>query len=282
MVNIYPEVGGKLGQILDKISGQQIFVSPQKDYQTIPVDGDWLEYDTSGMDDCFPNVAAGVYPGLSCAELYLPDLGEWTHGAWQTSKIASKEITMEFTGHTLPYFAVKTVRFVDEQTLELSYSVENRGQQPIRYLWSAHPLISVPAEFDLQMYGNLVFRVFPADNAVHSWPRFKGTDLSSEWISPGATLKVFVTGLTEGICALRLPMHTLVFTFDLDVIPAVGIWFNNFGFPLKGRQPFRCIAIEPCTSPSDLLDDLEAAAYPIIAVAETARWAMRLRIAPRI
>ncbi len=279
---ILPEVGGKVGQIRDKLSGHKFLVPPQKPYRTIPIDGDWLMHDTSGMDDCFPNVAAGIYPDPPWAAKSLPDLGEWTHGVWQVAKTEHSEIVMERTGETLPYFATRTVRFVDEHVLEFSYRVENQGRSPIRYLWSAHPLISVQEEYEVQLpSGDLNFRVFPSDDCIHSWPAFKSTCLSREWIPHGTNLKVFVTGLTEGWCALQLPTHTLRFTFDLHSVPVVGIWFNNFGFPLVSERPFRCIAVEPCTSPSDLLDELEPAAYPRIATGETVQWSLQLSILPR-
>ena len=60
-VEILPEVG-EVGQIRDRESGYELLITPQKPYRTIPEDGNWTEYDTSGMDDCFPNIAAGPYP----------------------------------------------------------------------------------------------------------------------------------------------------------------------------------------------------------------------------
>jgi hypothetical protein len=278
---VLPEIGGKIGQIRDKLSGHNFLIPSQKPYRTIPSDGDWLMHDTSGMDDCFPNVAAGTYPEHPWASISLPDLGEWTHGIWQVTKTGQKEIAMERAGETLPYFATKTVRFVDDCVLEFSYSVENRGKSSLRYLWSAHPLISVEEEYVLQMpSGDLNFRTFPSDKRIHIWPQFDNTNLSRGWIPKGTNLKIFVTGLTEGWCALHLSTHTLRFSFDLHTVPVVGIWFNNFGFPAN-EKPFRCIAVEPCTSPSDLLDELEPSAYPRIASGETVRWSVRLSILPR-
>jgi hypothetical protein len=281
LVTVLPEVGGKLGQIREKTSGRDVLVPPQRPYRTIPPDGDWLQHDTSGMDDCFPNVAAGLYPEAPWASTRLPDLGEWTHSVWKVTKANARELAMEAAGNSLPYLATKTVGFVDERTLEFSYQVENRGQFPIRYLWSAHPLISVPSEYKLDIApGDLMFRLFPADGQTRAWPAFNGSSLSTEWIPHGTDLKVFVTGMTEGWCALRLPTHTLRFTFDVRALPVVGLWFNNYGFPAGSDRPFRCIAVEPCTSPSDLLDELEPAAYPTIAAGGIAQWSMQLSISP--
>lgn len=282
-VLVLPEIGGKVGQIHDKVSGGDFLIPPQRPYSTIPIDGDWLKYDTSGMDDCFPNVSACAYPEAPWTATHLPDLGEWTHRVWNVTKANASEIIIETTGSALPYYAVKAIRFVDDETLEFSYRVENRGNSSIRYLWSAHPLLSVPDTYDLQMPpGDLTFRLFPVDGCTRQWPVFKNTSLSNEWIPRGSDLKVFVSGLEEGWCALRLPGHTLRFTFDLHTVPVVGIWFNNYGFPAESDRPFRCIAVEPCTSPSDLLDELNAAAYPRIDPGAMSQWSLRLNVAHHV
>ena len=257
-VEILPEVGGKVGQIHDKLCCRSLLVPPQRAYRTIPVDGNWLMHDISGMDDCFPNVAAGDYPEHPWTGAQLPDLGEWTHGIWRIVNAGQREIDMERAGGTLPYLASKALRLVDDRILELSYRVENHGRFPIRYLWSAHPLISVEDDYELVLpTGNLTFNTFPPDGRTYDWPLFDGRCLSREWIRHGTTLKVFITGLTEGWCELRLPTHTLRFVFDVNIVPVLGIWLNNFGFPARGGRAFRCVAVEPCTSRSDLLHDLD-------------------------
>ncbi len=282
LVEVLPEVGGKIGQITEKVSGRKFLVPPQRPYRTIPIDGDWLKHDTSGMDDCFPNVAAGSYPDAPRAGVQLLDLGEWTHGAWEVRSTADAAVVMTMNGRALPYTATKTIRFVDDETLALEYPVENHGQAPFLFLWSAHPLIEVENDFELLLpHGDLDLRVFPPDGVPYQWPTCRGTSLRDKWISRGATLKVFLSGLSEGWCSLLLPSHSLTFSFDLEKVPAVGVWFNNFGFPRRDGTPFRCIAIEPCTSPSDLLDDLAATAYPTIKSGESAEWKMQLRISPR-
>lgn len=281
LVSVLPEVGGKIAQICDRVSGKELLVAPRRPYRTIPLDGDWLQHDTSGMDDCFPNVAQGRYPQAPWADTHLPDLGEWTHGVWDVSQANSAHVVLERAGSALPYFARKTVRLVEESSLELSYSVENRGNAPIRYLWSAHPLIIVGDSFRIELPGgNLMYRTFPPDGRVQRWPNYRGNDLSRQWIPRGANLKIFITGLSEGWCALHLPSYSLRFRFDIELVPVLGLWFNNFGFP-AGERAFRCIAVEPCTSPSDLLDDLAHSEYPVLVPGESTQWSLGLETARR-
>jgi hypothetical protein len=278
-VELLPEVGGKIGQIREKRTGRALLVAPQKPYRTIPAGGNWLEHDTSGMDDCFPNIAAGPYPWAPWAGTPLPDLGEWVQDSWHLASAGAREAVLERSGRLLPYRARKTVRFANERTLELCYRVDNDGPAALRYMWAAHPLIAAGEEFELLLpEGEKTFRTFPWDGRIHRWPRFSSTDLERQWVARGSTLKVFVMGLREGWCELRLAGCTLRFTFDIGATPVVGVWYNHLGFPGGGAAPFRCIAVEPCTSPSDLLDELEAGAYPAIQAGGRAEWWVRLEV----
>jgi hypothetical protein len=278
-VDVLPEVGGKIGQIRDKSSGRELLVPAQRSYLTIPLSGDWFQGDTSGMDDCFPNIAAGPYPCAPWAPTHLPELGEWTHGCWDVINGAGDRVVLERLGSSLPYFARKVVCFAEDRTLEFSYRIENRSEFPLRYMWAAHPLIAVQGDYELKLPpGDLAFRTFPYDGKDHAWPRLGVSDLSREWIAGGTTLKVFITGLTAGWCELCLQEYTLAFRFDLRTTPVVGVWFNNFGFPGGDAVPFRCVAVEPCTSQSDLLDELHAGAYPCLAARGSVEWSLRLEI----
>ena len=93
-VDVLPEVGGKIGQIRYTPSGYDLLIPPQRPYLTIPTDGDWLKHDTSGMDDCFPNVAAGAYPEPPWTSAKLPDLGEWTHSEWSVRHFEPTRVAM--------------------------------------------------------------------------------------------------------------------------------------------------------------------------------------------
>ena len=281
--DILPEIGGKIGQIRDRESGYEFLIPPQRPYRTIPEHGDWTHYDTSGMDDCFPNIGIGPYPWEPWTGVQLPDLGHWTHGSWSICEAGLREAVLERRDEFLPHHARKTIRFVDDRTLELSYRLVNTGSSPFRYMWAVHPLISVGAEFELRLSaGDIRYRIFPGDHQLHSWPAFGSTDLSRAWIAPGSDLKIFLTGMREGWCELQLPAHSLRLSFDLDETPVLGLWFNHFGFPQSSDRPFRCIAVEPCSSASDVLDDLETSEHRLIAPGAVAEWSVRLEIRSRI
>lgn len=278
---VLPEVGGKIGQIRDKQTGYPFLIPPQRPYETIARWESWLDHDTSGMDDCFPNIAAGAYPFAPWTGTAVPDLGEWTHEQWRLNTVTNSEIVLERSGEWLPYNAWKKVVFEGDRAFRVSYRLVNTGTVPFRYIWSAHPLIAVPGEYQLSLPGTkLTFRSFPFDGNEYAWPRHGPNDLSTRWIDEKTTLKVFVTGLNEGWCELKQPRYTIRFTYDVGRVPVLGLWFNNSGFPAGSTAPFRCIAVEPCTSASDLLDELPPDAYPMIGPGQVQEWSLGLEILP--
>lgn len=292
-VYVRPEVGGKIAQIVDIRSGEALLVPPSKPYAEIPVDKCWLDYDLSGMDDCFPNIAPGAYPGGRWAGTPLPDHGEWVYGAWKVDAATNRTVHLtrcslarcgeagRSAGFVLPYSVRKTIALIGEDTIRIDYEVINLSDASFRYLWAAHPLIRVDE-------GGYRLRLPPGKKEARTlttsrefeWPLFEGIDLSTTWIAAGQMLKLFILNLSEGWCELELRHCTLRFEFDLATIPRLGIWLNNFGFPAKPREAFRCVALEPCTSASDGLDDLTADMYPAIPAGQTAAWSFTLKVGP--
>lgn len=280
-VHIRPEVGGKIAQIVDLRSGKTLLIPPLKPYVTIPPDSCWLNFDLSGMDDCFPNIAAGPYPGTRWMGNPLPDHGEWVYGAWTVEAATPRAIRLQRAGTVLPYSACKTIRLIHEDIIRIDYEVKNNSDVPLMYLWAAHPLIFVDElGYRLTLPKFTRHAQTMADGFHFEWPFFNDIDLSRDWIPTGHTLKLFILDLAEGWCELGLKHSTLRFEFDLATTPKLGIWLNNFGFPPHPQDSFRCIAIEPCTNASDNLHDLPIDAYPAIAAGDTSAWAITIKIGP--
>jgi hypothetical protein len=278
-ISVVPEVGGKITQIEDHRTGHKLLVPPQKPLCPIPLKASWLDYDIGGMDDCFPNIAEELYPDPPWFGTMLPDHGEWSRCSWDVVSYGADYVVLKRTGELLPYVAQKTVRFLDNNTIEFAYFVKNRGDAPLRYLWAAHPLITVAGSFELSLpTGPMTFTIFPADGRIYEWPRFGWIDLTREWLPAGRTLKAFIIGLREGWCMLETESHRFQFTFDLATTPMLGVWFNNDGFPSGDTCPFRCIALEPSTSASDSLRALARTEYPSISAGAVAEWSFQLCI----
>ena len=272
-----PGIGGKVRQIVDRKTGNPLLVSSTKPYQQIPPGSLWTDFDTSGMDDCFPNIEPGSYPFPHLKGEQLFQMGEWVYGAWDVAWADNETVVLERKGIRFDYLARKTFRLLEPDILEIQYEVQNLMELPFRHLWSAHPLFAVKDEFELQLPNDEIdFKVFPGSGESRPWPTYNSTDLSHQWIPHGRTLKTFLIGLKDGQCRLKLPDKTISISFDLKTTSILGVWFNNFGFP-KAGNPFRCIAIEPCTTASDSLEQLEANAYPLLEPHKSSRWWLKIQ-----
>lgn len=275
-VEVLPEVGGKIAQIRDLVDNRLWLVPPQIPYRTLVQGTDWTDYDTSGMDDCFPNVDVCRYPSPPWAGAPLPQLGEWVYGSWEVVDHASEAVTMMRTGTRLPYRTLKTVRVADH-AVTVAYRVENLSDSAIEYIWSAHPLLTVGSRFELRLFSsNLSFVTYPPDGSVYQWPLYGHIDLSRDWIDRGRTLKIFLCGMTQGRCELSLDDAVIEFDCDLSPPLFLGVWFNHFGFPANDRPAFRCIAVEPCTSPTDVLGSAARQPHRTLAPRFRTDWSLQM------
>jgi galactose mutarotase-like enzyme len=207
----------------------------------------------------------------------MPQLGEWVYGSWDVEHHTARSVKLTRKGSSLPYRATKTIS-VEDRSMEVRYRVENEGNAPIQYLWSAHPLFAAGPGFRLQLPAEkLEFVTYPPDGESYRWPMYKGIDLSQEWVARGKTLKIFVSGLSAGRCELSTDEKEISVEFDVRKTPVLGIWFNHFGFP-QGQSPFRCIAVEPCTSNSDVLDSSVDSSDLVLQSGLGSEWLIRLTL----
>jgi hypothetical protein len=277
-VEVLPEVGGKIAQVRNRRTGISFLVPPQRPCRPLAPGENWVDHDTSGMDDCFPNIEQCPYPHEPWRGEPLPQMGEWVHGSWRVASLNAEAVRLEREGGLLPYRASKTVVLRSPGVLALEYTLENRGAAPFQYLWSAHPLIVAGDEFELILpERRLSFVTFPPDGRIYEWPSYGGLNLEHDWVPHGTDLKIFLTGLREGSCELRFPDRAVAFEFDPAAIPVLGVWFNNAAFPPGQARRFRCIAVEPCTSSSDVLDASDQHRDRVLEPASSHRWWLRLR-----
>lgn len=95
-------------------------------------------------------------------------MGEWVYGAWDASQAGDETVALDQKGIRFDYFARKTYRLLEPDTLEIQYSVRNLADLPFRYLWSAHPLFAVKDEFELQLPNDEIhFKAFPGPGEYH-------------------------------------------------------------------------------------------------------------------
>lgn len=287
-LRLLPERGAKLVSLRDRrLEREWLLPSqlPGKGYPASVYGADFSLGDTSGFDECLPNVAAGPAPDST---YYWPDHGELWSRPWE---VRAEEETLVCTvrGIGYPYTLTRRLRLQGD-ALHINYALQNQGAQPFPHLWSAHPLLQVSPGMRILLPDG-VNEVF-VNGASHSelgtfgelrsWPRL-GSTFDFSQVQPketGVAVKLFVPDLTEGHCTLWEPVtgHALRFDWDPTEIPYLGLWLCYGGWPTDGRAGHLTIAIEPCTGMPDPLHEAWAQGCAAsVKPGATLHWSLRLR-----
>ena len=92
--------------------------------------------------------------------------------------------------------------------------------------------------------------------------------------------KLFTSRLPKGECALTYP-HTgeaLVLRFDPALVPHLGIWICQGGWPSPDCGHFT-VALEPCTARSDSLREaIDMSECDVLRPGEKKAWELRLEV----
>jgi hypothetical protein len=102
-------------------------------------------------------------------------------------------------------------------------------------------------------------------------------------VSPtaGTAEKLFTAALSEGFCGMFLPRRneSITFRFDPGLVPYVGIWICQGGWPTSGGAKQFTVALEPCSGrPDSLADAIGRNECPTIAAHGTIRWWMEIEV----
>ncbi len=139
---VLPEVGAKMASLVDKQSGREVlWQNPARHYRRPAYGAAFDAYDYSGCDDCFPNIAAGPYPGQPWEGIRLPDHGELWTNRWQW-EYSGGELHLWTHGVRLPYRFERWVARSGDG-IRLRYRVTNPTQHDMTCLYAAHCLFSV-------------------------------------------------------------------------------------------------------------------------------------------
>jgi hypothetical protein len=225
----------------------------------------------------------------------MPDHGEVWSLPWDY-ELREDSLVLRRQGIRIPYLFEKTIR-IEPGRVRFHYSLDNPTPFPIRYLWSAHPLIAPQPGMRIHLPEGVQVRVdWSKDGRLgdllseHPWPNTldcKGVPVDLSLILPaGAGLvdKLYTTRLEEGWCAVHDPEDGLyaAFVFSPQEVPYVGLSINLGGWPVdpSGQKPgYYNLGLEPCTGYPDRLDiAVERGDCPTLAPMQTATWDVQLRV----
>lgn len=297
-VAVLPELGGKLVRLArpgpvaqsghDRREDNVLLEPPEAERPWRPAThgARFEDFDVSGLDDCFPTVAACPAPDEPA--LRLPDHGDLWSVPWQLDA-AGDSLTLSARARSLPCRLTRRVS-LDGNRVRLDYTLASEADRPLAYLWSAHPLLAVspgsrihlPAEVSA-----LLLEWSAGDRLGHRgdrvpWPRAGVRDLS---LLPGPEAgvadKLFTDRLRHGLCAVHdvARARSLTFRFDPARLPYLGLWICAGGWPTSRAAKHFTLALEPCSGrPDSLAEAVRAGTCARLAARETATWSLELEL----
>lgn len=301
-LTIVPELGGKLASLIRNESGHEYLLQPADPEQACRPRsfGDKFEdYGPCGFDECLPTVAECLYPEEPFAASQLPDHGD----VWclpSSIETVVEKIKLTTSLKSLPLQFTKEVQ-LRENTVRIDYEATSLSQSTVKVLWSAHPLLAVEpgAEIILPPEVKEVEVEWSKDERLGKardrcgWP--KATERSGRIVelnrvaspSAGTADKLFVGPLSEGFCGMFLPSRneSIAFRFDPRLLPYVGLWICQGGWPESRADKQFTVALEPCSGcPDSLAEAIRRNECVVLARGETVRWWMEIEVkdgAPR-
>jgi hypothetical protein len=219
---LIPELGGKISSLRDLRSGREwLWRHPRMAYRRVSHGSSYItEADTGGWDECFPTVAPCPYPAPPWAGAALQDHGElWSQAAQLDvmESAGSVALRTRWRGVALPYTFERTITLTaGAARLHFEYAASSHADAPIRFIWSAHPLLAIEPGMQLLLPPSARFNRWAAiptnllaqDSGLTYPPiisaHARTIDLASlPDASAGVALKLWSDPLDQGWAALR-------------------------------------------------------------------------------
>ncbi|MBX5480891.1 MAG: hypothetical protein IRZ16_03425 [Myxococcaceae bacterium] len=288
-VAVLPELGGKLQTLRLLGDDHNVLLEPPELPYLRPFAGAPFDaFDTSGWDECFPTITACEHQGSRHS-----DHGELWSAPWMLGPHSPDRLTLHAVVKDRPWSFTRTLE-VRGPTLTVSYELTSRADVPQDVLWSAHPLLTVSEGSRIELPEEVrTARVesahpdrFGGHGATIAWPVHEGEALDRlQGIGRRTADKLFVGPLDEGRCAFHDEASgvTITFRFDPAVLPYVGLWICEGGWPSHpGRRRHHTVALEPCTAPMDSLAEAAAQGHAWrLQPHETRRWTLEVTLTRR-
>lgn len=295
-LTVVPELGGKIVSLIRRETGREYLLQPSRShrrYRTRSYADSFEDYEPGGFDECLPTIAESVYPEEPFRESRLPDHGD----VWclpTAVELAGGELGFTTALRSLPLRFRKQIG-LRANSVRLDYEATNLSPSTVKFLWSAHPLLRVEpgAEIILPKAVNEVEIAWsngermgkPGDRCP--WPEARersGRKVKLNRVdSPSADTaeKLFTPRLSEGFCSMFLPREdeSIAFRFDCRLVPYVGIWICQGGWPPGRAARNFTVALEPSLGrPDSLADAIRHNQCAVLASYGSMRWWMEMEV----
>ncbi|HKJ30246.1 MAG TPA: hypothetical protein VKA34_00395 [Balneolales bacterium] len=291
-LSFIPSLGGKMAELNSKKTGTQFLQEPQSQYKTASYGDPFENYDTSGFDECFPTIEDthfSINGSEEQEEIFLPDHGELWSRPWNYD-VDGDRVKLSIQGVRLDYEFSKEISLHDNK-IQISYSVKNNADFGFAYLWSAHPLLNVQP-------GNQVYLADPIEEVflngtsdeklgdygdILPWPFLDNETNYSEVQQKklNSAVKVFTHRLKKGCAGIYKPKtdESLVYHFDTNEIPFLGIWLCYGGWPDHTDNKHLTVGLEPTNGrPDSVQKAKDRKECPFLEAGATDTWTLTIDI----
>ncbi|MGE4285333.1 MAG: hypothetical protein AB7F23_01820 [Phycisphaerae bacterium] len=282
-IELLPEFGAKLYSLRSKSSGRQWLWHNDRLPLAIPAYGDCYntKLDSGGWDEIFPSVEPCEL-FLEGKRVSVPDHGELVSQQAEILALRDDSISTRICGKCADYTFERRLT-LDGKTLKINYKVANRGDFPLPFIWSAHPLLRLDDDIrfvvneDIELEAGAVF----GDAPFVAGKRFGAVEFESVFSTSGVpafAAKLFSKqGSWKWIAAVSSEAEeALVFHSYGAADGYLALWYNNFGWSGPGYSVgYRNVGIEPCSSPFDSLERaVETGNAPFVRQGDSAEWGL--------
>ncbi len=291
-----PELGGKMSQLINLTTGTDFLLEPKTSdgkYKKPKYGGDFEKFDTSGFDECFPTVSDAEIE-IDGKSILFPDHGELWSRDWDVEQ-RGHSLTMSIDGIRWDYTFAKRITFEDNAII-IRYTLINKGDKALPYIWSAHPLLKISPGSKL-MFADSFDRVlvnWASDPEIGSfgdeisWPELLDNGEQTDFTDVperefGRTAKLFTPRLDKGQAGLyRADVdESICFEFDTEEVPYMGLWLCYGGWPveLPSGQKHMTVGLEPTTGrPDSLKEAVKRDECPILKAGDTTNWILTMYV----
>lgn len=261
-VIVIPELGGKIVSLEWKPTGKEWLVdSGERSLGKVDYASSFETADVSGWDECFPTIVACEYPldGAYKGRL-MPDHGGIWSIPWE-AEVRDGRLVCKVQGRELPYEMSRTMKLRDDNTLQMQYSVTNRGDEALSVFWCAHPLFAVTEQTRI-LLPEANKKVICVDGGkslesgrIYDWREgYVSFHQRLDRIGPVTAIdsrKFYIEGpLAQGWTGLYESDSNefIKLEWSPEELPYLGIWIN------EGKVTEKAIcALEPCNGYYDSL-----------------------------
>ena len=290
---VVPELGAKLVSLFDKRCQMEWLADPgDRPVRKAPYGAIFTDQDMSGWDEMFPTIVACEYPTPGKYHgTHLPDHGEVWALPWKLETTPVDVLELSVEGIALPYRLARMLKYTAVDSLQMQYVLENLGDEPLSYIWAAHPqfVCTEAAEIHFPSQVHKVCNVLDASQGwgepetCFDWPQATRPDgrlFRLDRVGPASlrqARKFYVTPDTPVGWAgvISHPGEAwLRMEWDPQQTPYLGLWVDEGAI-----NSIAVAALEPATGFYDSLAIAWAKkTVPILAPGATQTWTLTVRL----